>query len=222
VSDPLDDDADPGWRPVEADGVDDRPIEGPLYFGAWDPPGGSFVLLGSDFGEGGGLRIVVVDPALEGASEAAFPDTSAAAAAPAWVDDDRVAVVVASAGGPSTLLVDTATGDAVPGPADVALVATSSDALMTALWSGDGPVEVLTTEAWLSGDRATIRLDPPDGASRPGGFALDGTGSRLAITWLDRSDAPLAVTVHERARDWTQTARIGLDGAAVAMVAWLR
>jgi hypothetical protein len=222
VSDPLDDDVDPGWRPVEAVGVDDRPVEGPLYFGAWDPAGGAFVLLGSDFGEGSGLRIVVVDPALEGASEAAFPDTTAAAAAPTWVDDDRVAVVVASAGGPSTLLVDTATGDAAPGPTDVTLVATSADALMTAVWRGDGPVEVLATEAWLTGDPATIRLDPPDGASRPGGFALDATGSRLAIVWLDASDAPLAVAVHERARDWSQTTRIGLDGAAVALVAWLR
>jgi hypothetical protein len=222
VSDPLDEKADPGWRSVEAVGVDDRPVEGPLYFGTWDPAGGAFAMLGSDFGEGSGLRIVVVDPALEGASVATFPDTTAAAAAPAWVDDDRVAVVVVTADGSSTLVVDTATGDAAPGPADVTLVATSADALMTALWRGDGPVEVLATDAFLAGDPATIRLDPPDGARRPGAFALDEAGARLAIVWLDESDAPLTVAVHERARDWSRTAQIGLDGAAVATVAWLR
>ena len=222
VSDRLTGDEDPDWREVVALGVDEEPVDGPLYFGTWDPPGGAFALIGSDFGDGSGLRVVVVDPALEGGSEATFAGTTAAAAPPAWVDDDRVAVAVTTDDGPGTLIVDTASASSIPGPAGVVSIATSSDATMTAIWRGDGPVEVLATEAWLAGDSATIRLEPPAGATRPAALALDGTGSRLAIVWLEADGAPLAVAVHERTRDWAETTSIDLGSDAAATVAWLR
>ena len=222
VSDPVGERGQPGWRPVEPVGVDDLPIDGPLYFGAWDPPGGAYALLASDFSEDGGLRVVVVDPALEGASEAIVAGHTALPVPPAWIDDDRVAVVVAGAGGPATVVVDTTSGDASSGPDGVALLATSADASMAAIWRGSGPVEVLATEDWLDGESATIRIDPPRGTSRPGVFALDGTGSRIAIVWLDDAGAPLEITVHEADRNWASATALDVGAVGAASVAWLR
>lgn len=221
VSGPLGDD-DPEWRLVEPVTTADAPPEPPLYFGTWDPPGGAYAQLGTDFTEGGGVRVVVVDPALEGASEAALNQTRAQPVPPAWVDDDRVAVVTGPPDAPETVIVDTPSGGTSPGPDGTLILATSADATTTAAWPGPGrPVSVLPTADWLDGESGAIRIDAPEAGWTPGALALDGPGRRLAILWVDGGTAA-GVTVHAGDRDWSRVATITVGDVQAASIAWLR
>jgi hypothetical protein len=222
VSNPVGED-DLSWRLVEPVTLTDRPPEPPLFFGTWDPPGGAYAQLGTDFAADGGMRAVVVDPALEQAVEVALNERRPVAAPPAWIDDDRVVVVTATSDGTESVIVDSATQESEPGPAGVVLVATSADATMAAVWYGpDNPVEVLPTRAWLGDEPATIRIEPPDGATAPAVLALDGPGDRLAIVWTDDAGAPASITVNAAVRDWGRVATLDLGEARAASVAWLR
>ncbi len=222
VSESLADD-DPGWRLVEAVTVDDTPPELPLYFATWDPPGGAYAQLGASFATGDGMRVVVTDPTLEGASVAPIPERSAIAAPPAWIDDDRVVVVAASNAGGEALIVDTTSGDVSPGPDGVRLVATSAEGTTVAVWrGGEAPIEVLETEAWLDGQEAAVRITPPSGGIVPAAFALDRTGDRLAIVWTEPDGGSPRITISARAREWATSVSFGLGDVEAASVAWLR
>jgi hypothetical protein len=220
VSGPLGDE-DPDWRLVEAVTTADVPPEPPLYFGTWDPQGGAYAQLGTDF-TSGGVRVVVTDPALEGATEAALDETQPRPVPPAWIDDDRIVLVAGSADDAATVIVDTTSGDASAGPRGTAVVATSADALVTAAWAGAGqPVTVLATNDWLDGTTGAIRIDPPESGWTPGALALDGPGRRLAILWVDGAKAA-GVTVHAAARDWGRAATIDVGDVQAASISWLR
>jgi hypothetical protein len=222
VSGPLDAE-EPAWRLVEAVTVDDVPPDGPLYFGAWDPPGGAYVQLGADFAAGEAARVVVTDPVLSGATEAPLGDRTALPVPPAWIDDDRVVVLAATDGPPDAIIVDTTSGEVRPGPVGSMLFATSADATTAASWGGPGtPVEVLPTAAWLDGQRGSVRIDAPADGLDPIVLALDRTGDRLAIVWNGGEGAPPRVTVHAGSREWSTVASIELGNVEAAAVAWLR
>lgn len=222
VSDPLGED-DPTWRLVEPVTVNDVPPELALYFATWDPPGGAYAQLGADFTAGTGMRVVVTDPALGGATEAPIDDRRAIAVPPAWVDDDRVVVVAGTDGGGEALVVDTTSGEITGGPAGVRLVTTSAEAETLAQWrGGDAPVEVLETRAWLDGGQASVRIDAPAAGLLPAVLALDRSGDRLAIVWTEPDGGSPRVTVSARSREWATAASFELGDARAASVAWLR
>ncbi len=222
VSDPLDQD-EPEWRLVEAVTVDDVPPAPPLYYGTWDPPGGAYAQLGAEPDDGGEVRVVVTDPTLEGATEAPLPAREVLLLPPAWIDDDRVVVLAAGDAADESLIVDTATGEASPGPAGAQLVTTSADATTTALWRGQGnPVEVLSTEAWLAGEAGAVRIDPPEDDHTPAVLALDRVGDRLAIAWRGPEGTPPLITVSAAASEWATVASFELGNDETAAVGWLR
>jgi hypothetical protein len=220
VSGPLGDE-DPEWRLVEPVTLTDLPPEPPLFFGTWDPPGGAYAQLGIELSGTGGMRVVVVDPSLEQAVEVAAGQT-AVPVPPAWIDDDRV-VLAAAGDGAETVLVDSATKESTPGPSGVAYIATSADTSTAAVWAGPGePVEVLSTEDWLAGTPASVRIDPPGGADALVVMALDAEGERLAVVWTDAENAPVGIGVYAAASNWGRVASLELGEAAAATVAWLR
>lgn len=222
VSDPLGGD-DPEWRAVDALTVDDAPPITPRYYGAWDPPGGAYVQLGGNFAAGDGSRIVVTDPTLLGATENDLGDRTMLAVPPAWIDDDRVVVLASRDGATDTLIVDSTSGDISAGPGGVRIVTTSADAATTASWRGpDTPVEVLETSAWLAGEAAAVRIDPPAGGLQPAVLALDGTGARLGVVWTEADGSRPRITVHAAAREWGRVASIEPGDVEAASVAWLR
>jgi hypothetical protein len=221
VSDPLDQN-EPEWRLVEAVTVDDVPPALPLYYGTWDPAGGAYAQLGVE-PEGADVRVVVTDPTLQGASEAPLPEREVALLPPAWIDDDRVVVVISQDGRFGSLIVDTPSGDVTPGPEGLNLVTTSADAVTTALWRGPGnPVEVLPTESWLDGGTAAVRIDPPEDGRNPVVLALDRAGDRLAIAWDGPEGSPPLITVSASSREWATVASFELGNDETAAVGWLR
>ena len=221
VSDPLDD-GNPDWRLVEPVTVTDAPPEPTLYFGTWDPPGAAYAQLGADFSSDGGMRAVVVDPGLDQAVEVAAEETPIPAPA-AWIDDDRVVLVAADGDSGDTIILDSAAGETEPGPAGVRLIATSADASTAAVWMGDGqPVGILSTQEWLAGSPANVRIDPPSAASGPAVMALNANGDRLAVVWADGDGTPTSITVYAAAREWSRVASLDLGDASAATVAWLR
>jgi hypothetical protein len=222
VSGPLGDE-DLEWRLVEPVTLTDLPPQPPLFFGTWDPPGAAYAQLGADFSDGGGMRAVVVDPALEQAVEVAVEDGQAAPAPAAWIDDDRVVIVAAAGDDGEAVIVDSATQETQSGPGGVRLVATSADASTAAVWRGSGePVEIQSTESWLAEQPASIRIDVPDGAAGPAVMALDAEGERLAVVWSDGGGTPLGIAVYAASSNWGRVASLELGEAAAATVAWLR
>jgi hypothetical protein len=220
VSGPLGED-DPEWRLVEPVTRTDLPPEPPLFFGTWDPPGGAYAQLGLELSDAGGMRVVVVDPGLDQAVEVAAGQTTVPLPA-AWINDDRV-VLAAAGDGADSVLVDSATNDATPGPSGVAYIATSADASMAAVWGGPGEaVEVLATEDWLAGTPASVRIDAPAGAEALVVMALDAEGERLAVVWTDGEGSPTGIAVYAAASNWARVASLELGEAAAATVAWLR
>jgi len=222
VSDPLGDD-DPAWRLVEPVTLTDEPPRTPLFYGTWDPPGSVYAQLGADFSDDRGMRAVVTDPSLDQAVEVPMETRQAVPAPPAWIDDDRIALVSGNGDRTEAVIVDSATQESEPGPRDVRLIATSGDAATAAVWAGsDGDVEVLSTEAWLVGDASGTRISPPAGASAPVVLALDDQGRRLAVVWADGDGTPTSISIHLASDDWARATTFDLGDASAAMVAWLR
>lgn len=222
VSGPLGDE-DLEWRLVEPVTLTDLPPEPPLFFGTWDPPGGAYAQLGADFSDGGGMRAVVVDPGLQQAVEVAVGDGQAAPAPAAWIDDDRLVIVASTGDAGDAVIVDSATQETEQGPSGVRFVATSADASTAAVWPGGGePVGIQSTESWLAGEPASIRIDVPDEASGPAVMALDAEGERLAVVWTRGDGTPVGIAVYAAATDWGRVATVQLGEAAAATVAWLR
>jgi hypothetical protein len=221
VSGTLRGSSDLEWRPVSGTTVTGDPPDGPLYFATWDPDGGAFAVLAARFSDGDGLRAVVVDPGLDQAAE--FPlDAVPVVGPPAWIDGDRLVVVTGEDRRRVATILDVTTGETSIGPAGVRLLAVSADTTTVAVWSGDGPIAVHDTEAWLAEDGPTTSIAAPNGVVGPAAIALDRNGGRLAIVWADRDGLPASVTIHVSARGWARAATIPLRGVRAAMVAWLR
>ena len=220
LSDPIDPAEEPGWKKVRADGADGDPADGPFYFPTWDPEGGRFGALAGDLD--GEPRLTLVDPSAGSAFDIEI-GRPVAAAPPAWVGDDLVAVAVGDADAPASVLIDTTTGDVTRGPDGGRLFATSADGRTIAVVGEDGDtVTIRSTAGWLAGDGSSVgSIDAPAGALAPTAIALDADGTRLAIAWLDDGGS-INVAIHDRSVAWRRVATVDVGPAAGAVVAWLR
>jgi len=167
-------------------------------------------------------RLTLIDPSVGSAFEIEL-DQPVAAAPPTWVGDDMIAVVTGPDDAPTSLLVDTTTGDVTPGPSGARLLATSADGrTLAATEPGDEPVIVRSTTAWLEGGGAIVAsITPPDDAVAATSMALDATGDRLAVAWLDAGGA-IRIECYDGSMDWRRVAGPSADDAAGAVLAWFR
>jgi hypothetical protein len=207
------------WRAVKARGADGDIAAGPFYFPTWDPDGGRFAALAGDLDTD--PRLTLIDPSTDAAFEIRL-GRPAAAAPPAWIGPDRLAILTGTAEAPTSILVDTTNGDIVDGPAGARLLAASADGKIVAMTDAADRVTVRTTEAWLSGDGSSIgSVDEPNGAIAATSLALDVTGGRLAIAWLT-DGRTIDVAIHARAKDWRRVGVPTIGKAAGAVLAWFR
>lgn len=224
ISDPVAPAAeDLDWRSVEASDPSGPLGDGPFWFAAWDPEGGRFATIRGDLVGGTGLDLLLVDPTL-GTSFAIPLDAALLASPPAWLEDDRLALVGGSSAAPTAVIVDTTDGSVSDGPDGARRLATSADGSRIATSAGPGqPVVVRLSEAWLAGDGTSIgSVDAPSADAAAASFALDRDGGRLAIAWR-LADGTVQVDVHEEADGWRRTVSRTLDdGARGAVVGWLR
>lgn len=221
TSTPISTDASPTWRKVKATGADGDAPSGPFYFPSWDPEGGRFAVLSGALDAD--AHLTLLDPSTGSAFDIDL-ERPVAAAPPAWVGPDRVALAVGDATDPGSILVDTTTGAVTDGPPGGRLLATSADGSVIAVVggaTGDG-VSIRSTEGWMAGDGSAIgSIDAPPDVLAPTALALDRDGSRLAIAWLLDGGA-IRIAVHERARDWRRTFSTDLADASGAVVGWSR
>ncbi len=220
ISDPLQAGRKPTWVEPDANDPSGDPADGPFYFPTWDPEGGRFAALSGDLDADAWLTLV--DPSV-GSALVIDLGGPVAAAPPAWVGDDLVAVLTGTTESPTSSLVDTTTGDVTDGPSGARLLGSAPDGATVAVVGDDGdPVTIRTTEAWLAGDGSSIgSIDPPDDAIGVSSIALDARGRRLAIAWLT-DDGVIRVAVHDKAAEWRRVAEPSIGDAAAAMVAWRR
>jgi hypothetical protein len=210
------------WRTVHATGPNGDPPKGPYYFASWDPEGGRFATLAGDVVAGDDVRIVLIDPSVGTAFEIAIED-SVVGAPPAWIDADRLVVVTGDAGQPTSTIVDTTTSESTEGPIGARLIATSANGGRVATMAGQAqPIVIHDTGGWLAGDGSSIAsIDPPDTSTTAIAFALDTTGDRLAIAWVDGNGA-VTLAIHAAASAWRRVARPSIADAEGAVVAWRR
>jgi hypothetical protein len=194
TSDPVDprgsavDVAGLDWRPVKAttDSADSLPA--PASFPTWDPEGKRVAaLLGRRDAEGGAVTLLIVDPGDGKATTLALKQV--VTGPPAWLDSTRIALPTGTIAEPRSILVDTASGKVTKGPPGERRLATSADGAVIATSAGPGaPVVLRSTKGWLADDGTSIgSVEVPEGFVEATNLALDATGRRLAIIWLDES-----------------------------------
>lgn len=220
ISEPLRPDRKANWRRPDAIDATGDEAEGPFYFPTWDPEGGRFAALAGD--PDVDARLTLVDPTVGSAFEIDL-GRAVAAAPPAWVGDDLVAVLTGTLDDPGSILVDTTTSEIEAGPRGARLIATSADGATIAIVGDDGaPVTIRGTEAWLTEDGSAIgSVDPPADAITASAIALDAQGARLAIAWLT-DDGVIRIAIHDRAEGWRRVAEPSIGDAPAAVVAWRR
>ena len=221
TSGPLDPGGKQVWRAMRLVDAEGARVDGPFMFPAWDPAGTGFATLAGDLDAD--PRLVLVDPESRTAVEQTL-DAPVVPAPPAWVGDERVLVVTGTDDALTSSVIDTASGDAVPGPGGARLVATSGDARIVAVARpGRDGVTVRVTSDWLAGGGPTLAtIDPPDGALAVTSLALDMEGSRLAIAWLTDAGS-VRVFAYSRADRWRAVDVTGTRGPPpAAVVAWSR
>lgn len=210
------------WRPVKAADESGGSLATPASFPIWDPGGRRFAALGGDLLGGGDMRLLLVDPG-EGKSTAIALKRALLAAPPVWLDGQRVALVTGSTAEPTTIVVDTANGKIVKGPAGERRLATSGDGSVIATSAGPGaPILLRSSRGWLADDgTSTGSVEVPDGFVDAISLALDAGGRRLAIVWLGEDGVP-RYDVHDGTDGWRRVWSQPLPGTSAAVVAWLR
>ena len=210
----------PSWQQPKATLVTGEQAAGPMYFPSWDPEGGRVAALAGPLDAD--PRLVLIDPSVDSAFEIDLGQP-VTAAPPAWVGPDVVAIVTGPDDAPTSILVDTTSGDGTPGPSGARLLASSADGkMLAAVEPGAEPIVVRATTAWLDrGGAIVASVDPPEGAVSVASMALDATGQRLAVAWLERGGS-VRVECYDGSDDWRRVASPPTDGAAGAVVAWFR
>jgi len=212
------------WRPLDLGGAAALP-PGTIIFGAIASPDGTRLaaIARSPLAEApSALVLVELDRGRRTIHP--LPDESTGAP-PAWVDDDRVAIVQRDRFGRTFLaIVVVASGEIVDRISLRALnLGTSGDARTAVILGDESRLLIGTTAAVLE-----RRAAPDDGPAAPasdrarGGLALDREGGRLAVV-VEGDDGSWRVAVYERVGDGWRTAirLVTPPGAQGGAVAWL-
>jgi hypothetical protein len=209
------------WRVVDPSN-DGEPV-GSQLFAVASPDGSRVASLA--LGAAGQFGVALTDHAT--GQSVTFPiDAEPVLTSPAWLDGERVAVVVVDADtGGALSIVDAASGEQTGGPGNVRALAVSADGAVVA-WTStvDGRLYGSNARSWLAGEEvAALPIEAPDGA-RPGSFALDRNGSRIAIVWEDDAGEVVEIGIRARTADgWSGAERISAPGDDPrAVVTWLR
>jgi hypothetical protein len=220
TSDPLDprgsavDVAALEWRRVQAKDESGDSLPPRIWSATWDPSGRRFAALSGDRGD---YRLLLVDPA-EGKLTIIPLNMALGSNPPAWLDDDRIALLQGHHQAPASSVVQTTDGKIAKGPPGELRLASSADGTVVATSAGPGkPVVLRSAKGWLADDGTSIgSVEVPKGFLEATGLALDATGRRLAIVWR-REDGTTQCDVHDGDDGWR---RVLSHGGTVA--AWLR
>ncbi len=209
------------WRIVEP-ATDGEPL-GSLLFAAASPDGSRVASLA--LGSAGRFGLALTDAAT-GQSVTVPLDAEPVLASPAWLDPERVGIVVVDAASVGAVTIaDATSGNLTGGPGNVRALAVSADGVVVA-WAStvDGRLYGSNAGSWLAGEEvAALPIEGPGGAL-PGSFALDSDGGRIAIVWEDDSGEIVEIAVHQRtAEGWSAVEQIAAPGDDPrAVVSWLR
>ena len=202
------------WRRVQAKDESGGSLPPRIWSATWDPSGRRFAALSGDRGD---YQLLLVDPT-DGKLTIIPLNMALGTNAPAWLDDDRIALLQGHRQAPASSVLDTTTGKIAKGPAGELHLASSADGTVVATSAGPGkPVVLRSSKGWLADDGTSIgSVEVPEGFTEATRLALDATGRRLAIVWL-REDGTTECHIHDGADGWGRV--LTTPGGAVA---WLR
>jgi len=215
-----------GWRRLRLAGDGELPPGALVFFGAsLSPDGTTLAAIARPPDTEAPSALVLVEPG-RGRREVLPLDGQSAGTPPAWVDDERVAVLQRDRFDRTYLALVVATSGEIVDriPLRALDVRTSGDA-RTAVVLGDedhlligSTAAVLDRRAAPGGGPAT----PPADRTR-GGLALDHDGRRLAVAVDEGDDGPGRIAVYERDGDtWRAGIRLAAPaGSHGGSIAWL-
>ena len=215
-----------GWRSLTLAGDGELPPGALVFFGAsLSPDGTTLAAIARPPDTEAPGALVLVEPG-RGRREVLPLDGQSAGTPPAWVDDERVAILQRDRLERTYLaLVVAASGEIVDRISLRALdVRTSGDARTAVVLGDEGRLLIGSTAAVL--DR---RAAPDGGPSTPstdrtrGGLALDHDGRRLAVAVDEGDDGLGLIAVYERVGDtWQTGVRLAAPaGSHGGFIAWL-
>lgn len=214
-----------GWRALPLAGGGSLPPGNLVFFGAsLSPDGTTLAAIARPPDTEAPSALVLVEPG-RGRREVVPLAGQSAGTPPAWVDDDRVAVIQRDRFDRTNLaIVVAASGEIVDRISFRALnFGTSGDA-RTAVVLGDesrllvgSTAAVLERRAAPDGGPATLAAD-----WARGGLALDGAGRRLAVVVEDSSGVSRIATFERVGETWQPGVRIAApSGSSGGWIAWL-
>lgn len=209
----------PVWEPVEI-AVDE--LRHPVSSPSLSPSGRKLALLSADVGGGGTFESLIID--LDQGGQGVIPIQREANGPPVWLDESRLLLeVVPSLDGSRFVILDLPTANTDPAPGQGIGPAVSGDGSVVAVQQSDGVVVTVPTGNWLA-------TDPPEGAEHVGApratfaLALDMTGARIAVGYVDASGEPTSIDVYRRdATGWARTSTtVPLVAGTRTSFDWLR
>ena len=213
-----------GWRRLDLRWSGAPPAEAIIFAAATSPGGERLAAIARPPFAESPSALVVVEP-LEGRAEAvALPDESVGAT-PAWLDDDRVAIVQRDRDGETFVsIIAIATGRVVDRiPFRALAFGTSGDGQVSVILGHESRLFVGATAGVLARRRAPD--DGPDlapGDVVRGSVALDSDGRRLAAVVEDAAGISRIATFVRAGDAWEPGARIAAPpGSYGGRLAWL-
>jgi hypothetical protein len=209
TSDPVPESGQPAWRPLVLDPAAARRLDNPPEFAELSPDGRQVAAVAGDTVSGASdAQLAVIDRAT-GATAVVGLNGIADGRPPLWIGNGLVAVPLLDQTDVAEIaVVDLATGTVRHRKTHAGTLAISSDGRTVAYQPrGTGPLRIGSFEALLAGS-SLLEASAEIGATSDdprvtGQLRLDGSGSRLAATWLNDAGDITAVEVFgQRAGRW--------------------
>jgi len=207
------------WSKLQVDATD---LPGPMQFGALSPAG-TRAVAGSGAFDGSGPFVLVVAE-VDGSRSLVQLDREPSGP-PSWLGPDRILIQgFDEVDRDQVLEIDPAAGIVATRPIMYWASAPLDGTLVAGLDPDTTEIRIVPSADWRAGnDGAGVRLPGTEQDGRMAErVAIDGTGTRIAVIWVDSQAAPVEIRIYDAGTGWMEVARLPIEtGTDRAIVGWL-